>query len=254
MSDAFIRGFADELEKIAVDWSTLAPTLVGAGLGGAGGYYGSKALGAGKKGRIAGAALGAAGGGALGAVGGAGARAVMQPGATLESVTRAIGRQAPKAFLAPVVVPGAALYHGAKAGGKAVYHGGKGLIEGLGEFGKEVTDKVPKVDLGLGGRAAGLARAAKRGGVSKAIGAAVGKAAPSKIPQAADLLRHLEHAQGAMTGPPVPTSLLASQGAGGVQKAIDLARAKARMVKDQTSAGAAAQTVRDVAGPAWPLF
>ena len=65
----FQDAFFDELTKVGVDWSIVAPALAGAGLGGVGGYYGAKGLGAGGKGRAAGAALGALGGGALGAGG-----------------------------------------------------------------------------------------------------------------------------------------------------------------------------------------
>ena len=73
LQNAFLAGFAEELEKIAVDTSLIVPVVVGTGLGGVGGFFGGRKLGKTKKQKRLLSALGAGGGAVLGGLIGAGA-------------------------------------------------------------------------------------------------------------------------------------------------------------------------------------
>lgn len=137
--DEFRRGFAEELAKIGA-FTDYLPTLIGGGVGalggGAAGYGGARALGAGKKGRIAGAALGALGGGALGA----GVGTATQP--------ELVGKLLAKGTIGTGKILGKGIVGGAKLTGKAVaapfkYMGGVG-----GGMGQEVGRQLPLPGLG----------------------------------------------------------------------------------------------------------
>lgn len=152
MDEHFAYGFFDELEKIGVDWSVLGPALGGAALGGAaGGYTGykaTKAVGGGKKSRVAGAILGGLGGAGLGAgagaIGGTGIKAVRglkwaggHPKAFTKGLTKSVikgGAGTRDIGVGGVKGVGKGVKDIAVAGGRHAQASGRGVGEGITEL------------------------------------------------------------------------------------------------------------------------